>query len=114
MPNAVVAFDDSAWIDDTTRPLYWQGIAQGMAQAHTDFDRVWTTGVGDDPPFLNAGQKAADDDGKTGTHAWLHQQSRKTSLVDEGAGASQQADTWRTRAPRRSTRSSRMAWSPST
>src|ERR1019366_5187182 len=40
--NAVVAFDDSAWIDDTQRPLYWQGIMQ----ARTDFDLVWTTGIG--------------------------------------------------------------------
>jgi hypothetical protein len=90
MPNAVVAFDDSAWISDTDRPLYWQAIAQ----AKTNYDMVWTTGVGNNPPFLNAGEKAADYDGMTGTYAWLHSYTGKKILVDESAGASQQADTW--------------------
>jgi hypothetical protein len=90
MPNAIVAFDDSAWIGDTERPLYWQGIAQ----AHADYDMVWTTGVGNNGPFLNGGQKAGDYDGMTGTYAWLHDNTGKKILVDESAGASQQADTW--------------------
>jgi hypothetical protein len=90
MPNAIVAFDDSPWISDTVRPLYWQGIAE----AGTTFDMVWTTGVGNNPPFLNAGEKASSSDGKTGTYSWLHSNTGKKILVDESAGASQQSDTW--------------------
>jgi hypothetical protein len=92
MPNAIVAFDDSAWIDDTARPLYWQGIAQ----ANTDFDMVWTTGVGNNAPFLNSGETASMYDGKTGTYSWLHSTTGKGVLVDESAGASQASDTWST------------------
>jgi hypothetical protein len=88
--NAVVAFDDSAWIDDTQRPLYWQGIMQ----ARTDFDLVWTTGIGNAPPFVNAGETASTYNGKTGTYSWLHSTTGKKIVVDESAGASQQADTW--------------------
>ena len=90
MPSAVVAFDDSAWISDQERPLYWQGIVQ----AHTDFDMVWTTGVGNNPPFINAGETASDYDGMTATYSWLHGYTGKKIVVDESAGASQQADTW--------------------
>jgi hypothetical protein len=90
MPNAIVAFDDSAWISDTERPLYWQGIAQ----AHADYDMVWTTGVGNNAAFVNGGEKASDYDGMTGTYSWLHANTGKKILVDESAGASQQADTW--------------------
>src|SRR5262249_178063 len=90
MPNAIVAFDDPAWIADPTRPQYWKGIMD----AGSKFDMVWTTGVGNNVPFLNAGQKATDYDGMTGTYAWLHSTTGKPILVDESAGASQQADTW--------------------
>jgi hypothetical protein len=90
MPNAIVAFDDSAWVSDKDRPLYWQGLAQ----AGTNFDMVWTTGVGNNPPFLNSGQKASDSDGMTGTYSWLNTNTGKKILVDESAGASEQADTW--------------------
>jgi hypothetical protein len=90
MPNAVVAFDDSAWIDDASRSAYWQAIAQ----ANTNFDMVWTTGVGNNPPFVNAGETSATSNSKTATYAWLHQNTGKKILVDESAGASQQADTW--------------------
>jgi len=90
MPNAVVAFDDSAWIDDADRTSYWQAIAQ----AGTAFDMVWTTGVGNNPPFVNAGETATSYNGATATYAWLHQSTGKSILVDESAGASQQADTW--------------------
>jgi hypothetical protein len=55
---------------------------------------VWTTGVGNNQPFLNAGQKSTDSDGMTGTYSWLHTNTGKKILVDESAGASQQADTW--------------------
>jgi hypothetical protein len=90
MPNAVVAFDDSSWISDTERPLYWQGIMQ----AHADYDMVWTTGVGNNGPFVNAGETATAYNGMTGTYSWLHSYTGKKVLVDESAGASQQADTW--------------------
>lgn len=90
MPNAVVAFDDSAWISDAERPLYWQGIMQ----AHTNYDMVWTTGVGNSPPFVNAGESATSYDGMTGTYSWLHAYTGKKILVDESAGASQQGDSW--------------------
>jgi hypothetical protein len=90
MPNAVVAFDDSSWIDDTERPLYWQGILQ----AHTDYDLVWTTGAGSNPPFVSTGETATAGNGKTGTYSWLHGYTGKKIVVDESAGASQQADTW--------------------
>jgi hypothetical protein len=90
MPNALVAFDDSAWISDTERPLYWAGITG----AGTDFDMVWTTGVGNNPPFLNAGETASSYDGMTGTYSWLHKTTGKPILVDESAGASLAGDTW--------------------
>ncbi len=82
--------DYSAWLSDTERPLYWQGIAQ----AHADYDMVWTTGVGNNAPFVDDGEKASDYDGMTGTYSWLHGNTGKKILVDESAGASQQADTW--------------------
>jgi galactosylceramidase len=88
MPNAVVAFDDSAWISDVERPLYWTGIKQA------NYDMVWTTGVGDNAPFVNGGETASSYDGTTGTYSWLHSYTGKKILVDESAGASQQADTW--------------------
>ncbi len=90
MPRAIVAFDDSSWISDAERPLYWQGIAQASA----DYDMVWTTGVGNHAPFVSAGTMASDYNGMTATYSWLHGHTGKTILVDESAGASQQADTW--------------------
>jgi hypothetical protein len=90
MPNAVVAFDDSAWINDSGRTSYWQAIAQ----ANTDYDMVWTTGVGNNAPYVNAGETSTSPNGKTGTYAWLHQTTGRKILVDESAGASQQSDTW--------------------
>jgi hypothetical protein len=89
-PARSLAFDDSAWISDTERPLYWQGITQ----AGTDYDMVWTTGVGNNRPFVNAGGTATAYNGMTGTYSWLHSHTGKKILVDESAGASQQADTW--------------------
>jgi hypothetical protein len=90
MPNAVVAFDDSPWINDAERTAYWQGIMQ----AGTQFDMVWTTGVGNNVPYLNAGESSKSSNGTTGTYTWLHQTTGKPILVDESAGASQQSDTW--------------------
>jgi hypothetical protein len=90
MPNAIVAFDDSDWINDTQRPLYWAGIMG----ANTNFDMVWTTGVGNNPPYLNGGETASSDNGKTGTYSWLHTNTGKTILVDESAGSTLADDTW--------------------
>jgi hypothetical protein len=63
-------------------------------QARTGFDMVWTTGVGNNPPFVNAGETASSYNGMTGSYCWLHSYTGKKILVDESAGASQQADTW--------------------
>jgi hypothetical protein len=55
---------------------------------------VWTTGVGNNPPFLNAGETASSYNGATGTYSFLHSYTGKKILVDESAGMSQQNDTW--------------------
>jgi hypothetical protein len=88
MPNAVVAFDDSAWVSDGDRMSYWTAI--GAA----DYDMVWTTGVGNNVPFLNAGETATSYNGMTATYSFLHSYTGKKILVDESAGMSQQSDTW--------------------
>jgi len=43
MPNAVVAFDDSAWIDDTDRPLYWAGSSAPERITTWCGRRAWAT-----------------------------------------------------------------------
>jgi hypothetical protein len=88
MPNAVVAFDDSAWVGNQDRQSYWSAIAPA------DYDMVWTTGVGNNPPFLNAGEMSSSYNGATATYSFLHSYTGKTILVDESAGMSQQSDTW--------------------
>jgi hypothetical protein len=88
MPNAVVAFDDSAWVGDEDRKSYWTAI--GAA----DYDMVWTTGVGNNPPFLNAAEDAGAYNGTTATYSFLHTYTGKKILVDESAGMSQETDTW--------------------
>jgi hypothetical protein len=55
---------------------------------------VWTTGVGNNPPFVNAGETATSYNGKTGTYTWLSTYTGKKVLVDESAGASLADDTW--------------------
>jgi hypothetical protein len=89
MPNALVGFDDSTWISDTQRPLYWAGIEAGVAAANTTMDLVWTTGVGNNPPYETGSTGT-----KTGSYLWLHTTTGLPVIVDESAGASQAADTW--------------------
>ena len=55
---------------------------------------VWTTGVGNNPPFLNAGETPTSYNGATATYSFLHSYTGKKILVDESAGMSQQNDTW--------------------
>ena len=55
---------------------------------------VWTTGVGNNSPFVAAGTTSSSYNGKTGTYSWLHSFTGKKILVDESAGASQAGDTW--------------------
>jgi hypothetical protein len=88
MPNAVVAFDDSAWVSDADRKSYWTAIAPA------NYDLVWTTGVGNNAPFLNAGETATSYNGATATYSFLHSYTGKKILVDESAGMSQMSDTW--------------------
>jgi hypothetical protein len=88
MPNAVVAFDDSAWVNDADRMSYWSAIASA------NYDMVWTTGVGNNAPYLNAGETASSYNGGTATYSFLHSFTGKKILVDESAGMSQQNDTW--------------------
>ena len=88
MPNAIVAFDDSAWVNDMDRKSYW------TAMSGADYDMVWTTGVGNNAPFLNAGETSTSYNGATATYSFLHSYTGKTILVDESAGMSQQNDTW--------------------
>ena len=52
MPNAVVAIDHSAWNQDSVTKSFWG------AMAAADYDLVWTTGVGNNGDFLNAGANA--------------------------------------------------------
>jgi hypothetical protein len=89
MPNAIVAFDDSAWVDDADRKSYWSAI-----DAQAAYDMVWTTGVGNAPPFLNSGELASSYNGATATYSFLHTFTGKPIVVDESAGLSQQSDTW--------------------
>jgi hypothetical protein len=88
MPNAIVAFDDSAWVNDSDRRSYWTAMSQAT------YDMVWTTGVGNNPPFLNAGETSSSYNGGTATYSFLHSFTGKKILVDESAGMSQQNDTW--------------------
>ena len=88
MPNAVVAIDQSAWNADDVTKSFWG------AMAAADYDMVWTTGVGNNGDFLNAGANAQTYNGSTATYAFLHKLTGKKILVDESAGMSQQNDTW--------------------
>ena len=88
MPNAVVAIDQSAWNADDVTKNFWSAMAMA------DYDMVWTTGVGDNGDFLNAGANAQSYNGTTAKYAYLHNLTGKKILVDESAGMSQQSDTW--------------------
>jgi hypothetical protein len=88
MPNAVVSFDDSAWVNDMDRKSYWTAISSA------NYDMVWTTGVGNNTPFLNAGETSSTYNGGTATYSFLRTFTGKKILVDESAGMSQQNDTW--------------------
>jgi hypothetical protein len=88
MPNAVVAIDQSAWNSDDVTKSFWG------AMSAANYDMVWTTGVGNNGDFLNAGANAQTYNGSTATYAFLHQLTGKKILVDESAGMSQQSDTW--------------------
>jgi hypothetical protein len=88
MPNAIVAFDDSAWVGDGDRKSYWTAIGA------SNYDMVWTTGVGNNVPFLNEVEDGGSYNGMTATYSFLHSYTGKKILVDESAGLSQMSDTW--------------------
>jgi hypothetical protein len=88
MPNAVVAIDHSGWISNAQATSYWSAVAAA------DYDLVWTTGVGNNGDFLQAGATARSSNATTATYSWLHAYTGRKILVDESAGASQAADTW--------------------
>jgi hypothetical protein len=75
-------------VNDADRKSYWTAIATA------NYDMVWTTGVGDNPPYLNAGETATSYNGVTATYSFLHSYTGKKILVDESAGMSQMNDTW--------------------
>jgi hypothetical protein len=85
MPNAVVAIDHSAWLSAAASNTYWMAIAKAM----TNYDLVWTTGVGNNNGFLNTGTKPGGI-----TYAALHAMTGKKIFVDESFGASAAADSW--------------------
>lgn len=88
MPNAVIAIDQSAWNSDDVTKTFW------AAMSAANYDMVWTTGVGNNGDFLNAGANAQTYNGATATYSFLHKLTGRKILVDESAGQSQQSDTW--------------------
>ena len=55
-------------------------------------DLVWTTGVGNNPPYETASTNL-----KTGSYSWLHTNTGLPVIVDESAGASQAGERGRTK-----------------
>jgi hypothetical protein len=90
MPNAVVAIDHSAWNVDQVTNSYWG------AMTNVNYDMVWTTGVGNNKGFINAGANGSTYNGATATYSYLHQLTGRTVLVDTSAGASAAGDSWST------------------
>lgn len=90
MPNAVVAIDQSSWNSDDVTNSYWGALA------NVNYDLVWTTGVGNNGGFLEAGTNASTYNAKTAKYSYLHQLTGRSILVDTSAGASAAGDSWST------------------
>lgn len=88
MPNAVVAIDQSSWNADDITNKFWN------AMAVANYDMVWTTGVGNNKGFLEAGTTATSYNHATATYAYLHTLTKRTILVDTSAGLSAAGDSW--------------------
>jgi hypothetical protein len=90
MPNAVVAIDHSSWNSDDVTKSYWD------AMKSANYDLVWTTGVGDNAGFIDAGTNSSSYNHATATYAYLHTITGRPVLVDTSAGASAAGDSWST------------------
>jgi hypothetical protein len=90
MPNAVVAIDQSSWNSDDVTKTYWN------AMKNVNYDLVWTTGVGNNGGYLEAGTTAATYNHATATYSFLHSFTGRSVLVDTSAGASAAGDSWST------------------
>ncbi len=90
MPNAVVALDHSSWNADAATKSYWG------AMKSVNYDLAWTTGVGDNGGFLEAGADSSSYNHATATYAYLHTVTGRPVLVDTSAGASAAGDSWST------------------
>jgi hypothetical protein len=88
MPNAVVAIDHSSWNSNRATLNYWN------AMHAASYDLVWTTGVGDNPPYLADGTNASTYNAASATYAYLHQLTGKNIFVDTSYGASAMNDSW--------------------
>jgi hypothetical protein len=82
MPNAIVAIDHSAWLSTGVSNTYWS------AMSAANYDLIWTTGVGNNAGFANAGQTSGV------SYASLHSSTGRKIFVDESFGLSVTADTW--------------------
>ncbi len=88
MPNAVVAIDQSSWNSDETTNAYWGALK------NANYDLVWTTGVGNNQGYIEAGTNSSTYNHATATYAYLHQLTGRRVLVDTSAGASAAGDSW--------------------
>jgi hypothetical protein len=84
----VVAIDHSPWNSDDVSKKFWD------AMKPSNYDLVWTTGVGNNSGFINADGKASAYNGTTAKYSWLKSYTGKPVLVDTSAGASAAGDTW--------------------
>ncbi|MBN2574445.1 MAG: hypothetical protein JXP73_07755 [Deltaproteobacteria bacterium] len=90
MPNAVVAINHSSWNANEVTQSYWG------AMKDVDYDMVWTTGVGNNKGFIEAGASSTTYNAATATYAYLHGATGRTILVDTSAGISSASDSWST------------------
>ena len=90
MPNAVVAIDHSSWNSDDVTKSYWG------AMKNANYDLVWTTGVGNNQGFIEAGTNSGSYNHTTANYAYLHTLTGRSVLVDTSAGISASGDSWST------------------
>ena len=88
MPNAVVAMNHSTWNSNEETNSFW------CEMRRADLDMVWTTGVGNNGNFIEAGGTAAYYNAATATYPYLRSLTGKTIAVDTSYGASSMSDSW--------------------
>jgi len=88
MPNAVVAIDHSSWNSNDQTVSFWNAMHAAY------YDLIWTTGVGDNPPYIESAGAPGYYNAATATYAYLHQLTGKNIFVDTSYGASAMSDSW--------------------